>query len=175
MQPPVLLCLGGTCSCALSFILLYLPSVGLSLHPFFFSRREFRKTVGPTFRFWQSSAFRLIRAKMCFKAYSLNKPMFENVQNVCQMLVKYCYMIGWLISYRYTTKSSGAELPFFLLPCSLPLFSCVPLFFLALISQEDTQRQSCRAQGHETHRYSFSMSTRFLQHNTKLSSWEKKK
>lgn len=38
--------------------------------------------------------------------------MFENAQNICQMLVKYYYMIVWLISYRSTTKSSGAELPF---------------------------------------------------------------
>lgn len=63
----------------------------------FFARRELRKTVGTTFRFWQSSAFRLVRATTCCKSYSLNKAMLENAQNICQMLAKYCYMIVWLI------------------------------------------------------------------------------
>lgn len=53
--------------------------------------------------------------------------MFENGQNICQMLVKYCYMIVWLVSYKSTTKSSGAELSFFLVP-SLPLFSSLSPF-----------------------------------------------
>lgn len=126
MQPSVLLCLEGTCPCALSFILFYLFSVGLSLHPFS-ARRELRKSSltqreQSAFRFWQSSAFRLVRATMCSKPYSLNKAMLENARNICQMLVKYCYMIVWLISYRSASKSSGAELwgfLYFLFPTSL--------------------------------------------------------
>lgn len=91
----------------------------------FFTLKELRKAVGTTFRFWESSAFTLVRATRCFKSYSLNKAMFENAQNICQMLVKYCYMIVWLISYR----SSGAELSVFISPPLSPSFLLSPFSF----------------------------------------------
>lgn len=54
--------------------------------------------------------------------------MFENAQNISQRLVKYCYVIVWLISYRSATKSSGAELSFFPSP---PLSLSFLLSFLS--------------------------------------------
>lgn len=111
---------------------------------------------------------------MCFKSYSLNKAVFENARNIRQILVKYCSMIVWFISYRSATYSSGTELsfsPFFPFPS---LFTSFCLCFLSPVSEEGTQRRSCHAWEHEIRWYLLLMPTSFLKHNTKLSLWGKK-